>query len=1002
MAEYLPPKENLPIFDDLVFQTNNEPLTYSKASKYFLKYPTAQGTETLQTTNVNGVLTANSDVIVKGNLNLTKNYDNQTIIYDDAGFLDVVVGTDYTNGNCRVGSHTAMFAGSAEVIYTTAVGVDSMKNLNISGGQANSCTGIGQTALNNASIISNCTAVGTGSQYSNSIGTDNTSVGAFSLSQGLGIQNTSIGSFASTFSLGNDNTCVGFQAGNNGFNNMTGNRNSVLGSSTVLGTSTSNTTLIGYGATSSTNNQVVLGTTAETVFVPGTLQLNKNNGIDDYVIIKDTYSTNNTFMGVDYSYSNLKIGTQNQLMAHNGVSVANVALGPGAMNGVSGTNGIASDCLAIGPYALNQGTNISNNTAVGSTALYTNNSNDNVAVGSYSMFKNTGNYNTSIGSFSLSNNTVGTNNTCIGYRAGNVSYTSSTTTTGSNNTIIGSHTSLGASTSNTTLIGYNATSSTNNQVVLGSTSETVVIPNKMLMSNTSVITTGNYFNQISFSTNNTTYATSTAILDTNLLLTATVSGLSFTIPTPVGISNRVLRICNEGSNSITLIINTSGSFTGDYGSNTSSLILPDNVNVYLFSDGTNWQVNDRTGNVAYDIVVNTPTIDYSTNYSLCDSIVRFTSASTNFATITIPSPTVSNSHNTNIQFFNLSNYNQSLTLPSSGPNFTGPYGTASTGNPTVSPIVIPPNSWIKMYSNGINWQCNEVSSYGWQNISVSQASTRTILSNQWYRTYMSSVQGSNQVYEIIVPPRQDMVGITSKLKIINAGAAATSSIQIKGGGSVGTSGNTLSMIYAYNTTSTTNGFIGDAINGALGGGHVYTLSVISIGAFGTNTGLTCTGVSGSHALTIAGINSSNGLLGIGCQILISGNYYYMTGSCHNTLTTSFTGPTGTCTGTTGSTTLTINTITSGNYLQAGEIIVISGNTYMVDSGCVVSPSSLGTVTLKTSLLTSPAGTAFTSPMTSNGSQSGNIAIYPALISSVSSTPFTITQLGTGWSLDSGI
>ena len=55
MATYPPPTENLPIFDDTVFTTlTNDPLTYDTAKKYFLTFPSAQGTETLQTTNVDG------------------------------------------------------------------------------------------------------------------------------------------------------------------------------------------------------------------------------------------------------------------------------------------------------------------------------------------------------------------------------------------------------------------------------------------------------------------------------------------------------------------------------------------------------------------------------------------------------------------------------------------------------------------------------------------------------------------------------------------------------------------------------------------------------------------------------------------------------------------------------------------------------------------------------------------------------------------------------------
>jgi hypothetical protein len=47
MATYLPPTENLPIFDNQVFNQNDTTLTYSDAKKYFVTFPTAQGSTTI-------------------------------------------------------------------------------------------------------------------------------------------------------------------------------------------------------------------------------------------------------------------------------------------------------------------------------------------------------------------------------------------------------------------------------------------------------------------------------------------------------------------------------------------------------------------------------------------------------------------------------------------------------------------------------------------------------------------------------------------------------------------------------------------------------------------------------------------------------------------------------------------------------------------------------------------------------------------------------------------
>jgi hypothetical protein len=56
MASYLPPTEDLPIFDTQVFDTaNNAYLTYADAKKYFVTYPIAQGTATISDLIAGGI-----------------------------------------------------------------------------------------------------------------------------------------------------------------------------------------------------------------------------------------------------------------------------------------------------------------------------------------------------------------------------------------------------------------------------------------------------------------------------------------------------------------------------------------------------------------------------------------------------------------------------------------------------------------------------------------------------------------------------------------------------------------------------------------------------------------------------------------------------------------------------------------------------------------------------------------------------------------------------------
>tara|TARA_R110000744_G_scaffold151457_2_gene264923 strand:+ start:3323 stop:5029 length:1707 start_codon:yes stop_codon:yes gene_type:complete len=64
MASYDPPRQDLPIFDPTLFIERIDGLTQTEADLLYLKYPFGQGEETLQTTNINGVLTTNGNVVL--------------------------------------------------------------------------------------------------------------------------------------------------------------------------------------------------------------------------------------------------------------------------------------------------------------------------------------------------------------------------------------------------------------------------------------------------------------------------------------------------------------------------------------------------------------------------------------------------------------------------------------------------------------------------------------------------------------------------------------------------------------------------------------------------------------------------------------------------------------------------------------------------------------------------------------------------------------------------
>ena len=86
MSDYLPPTENLPTYDSIVFkQSNEEYLTYDKAKKMFLKYPVAQGKETLQAVDINGATNVYNNFLISpsssslNNLNYVPSTNTLTI-----------------------------------------------------------------------------------------------------------------------------------------------------------------------------------------------------------------------------------------------------------------------------------------------------------------------------------------------------------------------------------------------------------------------------------------------------------------------------------------------------------------------------------------------------------------------------------------------------------------------------------------------------------------------------------------------------------------------------------------------------------------------------------------------------------------------------------------------------------------------------------------------------------------------------------------------------------
>jgi len=316
--------------------------------------------------------------------------------------------------------------------------------------------GIGWDALSHITTGQRNIGVGSSALYT-STGTDNIAVGSQALySASTGINNTAVGTsslYAS--STGSSNTAIGKSSGANG----TGSNNTYLGATAdMTGGPFSNSTAVGFNAKITASNQIVLGTSAETVVTGG-----------------------------------LNIGTSKLRFANNNV----VFVTAGAVSNYDETAGTNNVCIGLQPMASFIGAPDSN-VAIGAAALYFASGQGTVALGSSAARNMKGNYNVAVGYQALyggaydSTTYTGIQNIAVGLNAG------ISCKNGSNNTFLGANTDIDISSntySGSTAIGYSTKITASNQIRLGTASETVVIGGT-LMFNTSNLAIGGAFGPI--------------------------------------------------------------------------------------------------------------------------------------------------------------------------------------------------------------------------------------------------------------------------------------------------------------------------------------------------------------------------------------------------------------------------------------------------------------------------------------------------------------------------
>ena len=146
-----------------------------------------------------------------------------------------------------------------------------------------------RTASTGKNITGNYnTGVGFLACTDNTTGSANTSLGSYSLLHNtIGSYNTAIGFFSNqTNTTGNNNTSLAY---NSNAGTTTSNNTTAIGSNANCNNYT-DSTAIGYNATNTANNQVMLGTSSETVVIPGNASITGTiNSISNDIFSKIQY-----------------------------------------------------------------------------------------------------------------------------------------------------------------------------------------------------------------------------------------------------------------------------------------------------------------------------------------------------------------------------------------------------------------------------------------------------------------------------------------------------------------------------------------------------------------------------------------------------------------------------------------------------------------------------------------------------------------------------------------
>jgi hypothetical protein len=264
MASYLPPTENLPIFDSSVFDDSNSAyLTYTSAKKLFLTYPTAQGEETIAS-----LISAEIDTATPTtNFNFLQSQTTGDILIGNSltasGGATIRVGPTGATGNVSVHCANIDFYNNTINNATDAL----LNNLSIGGSQTSGVLNIGTgtrvTGLNGGAIN-----IGTGASVTApiNIGGGSSTSGSINIGGGASASGSinigQIGSTTGTTTTNINTSTVGSHPVNIGSSTAL---TTINGASTLTGLATATTGL----KTTVISSDGIMGITSATAMTIG-------------------------------------------------------------------------------------------------------------------------------------------------------------------------------------------------------------------------------------------------------------------------------------------------------------------------------------------------------------------------------------------------------------------------------------------------------------------------------------------------------------------------------------------------------------------------------------------------------------------------------------------------------------------------------------------------------------------------------------------------------------